>query len=129
MKRPSRSRGDYVTLAYEFSRLPPGGIAGVPRGAPYSHPGQGQTVYVTLVPEPDGKHWKPSTYSLTRPPSGRYLRGKIEDFGRLEFGIESYYVQEGKGRQYEDAVRNRRLSAEISVAPDGQAALKRLYIE
>jgi uncharacterized membrane-anchored protein len=124
-------RGDYVTLGYEFSRIPPGGIPGLPRDALHSRSSewQGRAVYVTLVPEPDGKHWKASTYSLTQPPSGTYLCGQIGDFGRLEFGIESYFVQEGKGRQYEDAVRSRRLCAEISVAPNGQAGLKALHVE
>jgi uncharacterized membrane-anchored protein len=124
-------RGDYVTLAYDFSRIPPGGIPALPRDAVYSSSSewQGRTVYVSLVPEGDGKHRKASAYSLTQPTSGKYLRGTMGNSGRLEFGIESYYVQEGKGRQYEDAVRRRRLSAEILVAPNGQATLKRLVME
>ena len=124
-------RGDYVTLGYEFSRIPPQGIPGLSRSEIQSRSSEWQDrpVYVTVVPESDGRHWRASSYSLTQPAGGKYLRGKIGDFGRLEFGIESYFVQEGKGRQYEDAVRSRRLSAEISVAPNGQAGLKALHIE
>jgi len=119
-------RGDYVILGYEFSR--PGRIPGLPTNA-YGPEWQGRTVYVTLAPEADGVHWRPDKYGLTPPTSGKYLRGTLGRGGRLEFGIESYYVQEGKGRMYEDAMRSRRLWAEVSVAPNGQAALRSLRIE
>src|SRR5262245_51439719 len=41
-------RGDYVTLGYEFSRVPPGGIEGLP-GPDWQHQQEwaGRTVYVT----------------------------------------------------------------------------------
>lgn len=123
-------RGDYVILSYEFSRIPAGGIPGLTPD--YSRRGsdrQGQTVYVSLVPEEDGIHYRPGEYSLTPPASGKYLRGTIRGWNQLEFGIESYFVQEGIGHKYEDAIRSRSLSAEVVVAPNGQAALKRLRIE
>ena len=41
---------------------------------------------------------------------------------RIEFGIESYFVQEGKGQDYEDASATTALSAEVAVAADGRAA-------
>ena len=47
----------------------------------------------------------------------------------IAFGIESYYVQEGTGLDYEAAVRRGRVSAVVAVAPDGQAALRGLRIE
>ncbi|HQR08695.1 MAG TPA: GDYXXLXY domain-containing protein [Gemmatales bacterium] len=123
-------RGDYVILSYAFSRLPPNGIVGLPN--PGSLPqlqSTGNTVYVTLVPDSDGRHWHADQFSYTPPSSGKYLRGTLTDFGRIEYGIESYFVQEGKGRKYEEAVRARTLSAEIAVTSDGQAVLKRLVIE
>lgn len=123
-------RGDYVVLSYEFSRVPPEGVEGLP--GPYWQREQewlGRTVYVSLVPEPDGKHWRAEKFSIYQPTSGKYLRGRIVGPGRLEFGIESYYLQEGKGYQYEQAVRNGRLSAEIALTADGQAALRGLWIE
>jgi GDYXXLXY motif protein len=49
--------------------------------------------------------------------------------GSLQFGIESYYVQEGIGRRYEQAIRDRHLSAELAVTSSGQAALRNLRIE
>ena len=48
--------------------------------------------------------------------------------GLLEFGIEQFFVQEGKGRVYEDAVRSRRLSSEIAITSEGTAAMRGLHI-
>ena len=118
-------RGDYVTLSYDFSR--PGGVVGL--AGPYARESQGRTVYAWLVPEGDGRHWRAEQVSTQTPPPGRkYLRGTIGHRGQPEFGIESFYVQEGKGIQYEHAVRQRQLSAEVAVAPNGQATLRSLKI-
>ncbi len=123
-------RGEYVILSYAFSRLPDQGIAGLPNpGMIQQQQSIGKTVYVSLVPAPDGRHWVAGQFSLTPPATGKYLRGTLSDFGRIEYGIESYFVQEGKGHKYEEAVRARTLFAEIAVTSDGQAALRRLVIE
>jgi uncharacterized membrane-anchored protein len=119
-------RGDYVILSYEFSR-PQGRILGLASIFPGEH--KGRPVYISLEPEGDGTHWRMTQLSVTRPSTGTFIQGKIGEFGNVECGIESYFVQEGKGKAYEDAVRAHRLSAEIAVKPDGQAALKRLHIE
>lgn len=116
-------RGDYVILSYEFSRFPPQGIPGL-----QSTDHQGQTVYVAIVPEEDGKHWRASQFSLQKPSTGKFLRGQIKGWNRIEFGIESYFVQEGEGLRYERAVRNQNLSAEIALDRNGKAVLKRLVI-
>jgi uncharacterized membrane-anchored protein len=124
-------RGDYVILGYPFSRIPPAGIPGLPPAGSRNESAQrqGQTIYVSLVPEAGGLHYKAGEYSLTPPTSGLYLRGTLTGGSGIEFGIESYYVQEGTGHKYEEAIRNHRLWAEVAVAPDGQAALKGLRIE
>ena len=116
-------RGDYVILSYEFSRVPPQGIPGL-----QSTDRQGQTVYVTLVPEEDGRHWRASQFSLQKPSSEKFLRGQITRHNQIEFGIESYFVQEGEGVRYERAVRSRKLSAEVALDRNGKAVLKRLVI-
>lgn len=117
-------RGDYVTLSYDVSRMP---VAGALSGA------SGQTVYVTLAPEDDGLHYRGVSASVAPPTPGQgavlYLRGTLSEPGRITFGIESYFVPEGQGKPYEDAARSHRLSAEVVVASDGQAALKGLVIE
>ena len=55
--------------------------------------------------------------------------GRSQGNGRATYGIESYYVQEGTGHDYEAAVRNRRLWAEVALASDGAASLRGLVIE
>lgn len=122
-------RGHYLVLSYDFSRAL-GGIEGLP-GTYWEHEQEwlGRTVYVTLVQEPDGKHWRAEKFSIYQPQEGRYLRGRIVGAGLLEFGIESYYLQEGQGQQFEEAIRQGRLAAELAVTADGQAALRGLRIE
>lgn len=116
-------RGDYVILSYEFSRLPHHGIDGrnmmdLPN----------QPIYVSLEKEGDGKHWRAARYSLQKPGKGPFLKGKLNPRGQLEFGIEQFFVQEGKGLEYENAVRSRLLSSEISITPEGDAAMRGLHI-
>jgi uncharacterized membrane-anchored protein len=122
-------RGDYVVLSYQCSRLPSQGIPGLRHYGDYdSREDQGRTVYVTLLPEPDGKHWRPAEYFTERPKKGIYLRGQVEGW-RVLYGIESFYVQEGKGHEYEHAAASRKLWAKISVSSGGEAALRDLLIE
>ncbi len=117
-------RGDYVILSYEFSQVPAKGIKGL-----NPNDNQGRTVYVTLVPAEDGKHWQASRFTLKKPDTGKFLRGKITDWNRIAFGIESYFVQEGKGLKFEQAARSKNLSAEIALNKNGYAVLKRLLID
>ncbi len=117
-------RGDYVILGYAFSRVPPQAIPGLS-----ANEWQGRTVYVTLAPEEDGKHWRASGYSFQRPSGGKFLRGEIKRWNQIEFGIESYFVEEGKGRKYELAVRRETLSVEVALDRNGKAVLKRLVID
>jgi uncharacterized membrane-anchored protein len=124
-------RGDYVVLGYEFSVIPPEGIEGLPADLHRrdAREWQGRTVYVSLVPEEDGKHWRSEKVSIHQPSSGKYIRGRIAGSGRLEFGIEAFYLQEGRGLEYEEAIRDQRLSAAIAVTSNGEAALRDLRIE
>jgi uncharacterized membrane-anchored protein len=127
-------RGDYVILGYEISRVPPQGVDGLFGPGQFRtgdlHEGQGQTVYVTLIPEPDGRHYRGGAVSINPPPPGvKAIRGTLRAQSWIDFGIESYFVQEGKGKDYENAIRNRRLSAEVALTPDGRAALRGLRIE
>jgi uncharacterized membrane-anchored protein len=117
-------RGEYVILSYEFSRVP----TDTP-GIRWDDLPSGQAVYVTMVPDADDKHWKAGTFSAAPPESGIYLEGKISGNGWAEYGIESFFVQEGQGKAYEDAVRHRKLWAEIAVSGSGKAKLKKLVVE
>ena len=119
-------RGDYVILGYDISRVPPGAFPGRGGG-----PGEreGRTVFVVLKPDEDGRHFHGEGVVDEPPATGAFIRGTMEASGRIVFGIEAYYVQEGKGKVYEQAVRDRRLSAEVALSRDGRAALRRLVFD
>jgi uncharacterized membrane-anchored protein len=116
-------RGDYVILNYRISQLPSHGIPGLDPSEQ-----EGATVFVKIEPEDDGMHWREGKISLYEPPTGKFIRGEIHQ-NRIEFGIESYFVQEGEGLEYEQAARLGILSAEIALDRTGKAVLKRLVIE
>jgi uncharacterized membrane-anchored protein len=123
-------RGDYVTLSYDFSRTPREGIDGLSdkeRGS-WSKM-EGRTVYVPLVPDSIPGHLRAEKVTVVEPASGPFLRGQMSSYGRMEFGIESYYVKEGTGHVYEQAIRERHLAAELAVTAGGRAALRSLRIE
>lgn len=119
-------RGDYVILGYAFSVVPPDQVAGLQ--APRDEL-RGRTIYAVLEPEPDGVHWQATRFTADRPATATFLQGRYTASHRVEYGIESFFVQEGEGRRYEDAVRDRRLAAEVAVNARGRAVLKRLLVE
>ena len=116
-------RGDYVILRYEFSNISPIG------GDIYAAESAGREIYVTLAADSDGRHWSATSATFERPTSGRFMKGKIVGPGNIEFGIESFFVQEGKGKEYEEARTAHRLSAEVALTADGVARLKNLVLE
>jgi len=132
-------RGDYVLLSYDISRVPKDGIEGIP-GA---HNTSGRywnrdewleerIVYVTLEPEADGKLWRGVKTSVSKPASGKFIRGKYSrqrGTPRILFGIEAFYVQEGAGRKLEQARNARNLVAEVALLSSGRAALRQLHVE
>ncbi len=112
-------RGDYVILGYSFTQV--GSLGDDAQGSP---------AYVTLVPEADGVHYRGEQPSISPPrPGTLYLRGAFDAPGRASFGIETFHVQEGTGRKYEEAIRDHKLWAEIAVSPSGRGVVKRLVIE
>lgn len=119
-------RGDYVILGYAFSQVDPSQVAGLsaPAGGP-----EGLAVYAVLELEEDGKHWHAVRFTADLPQGVKFLKGRYVGRNRVEYGIESFFVQEGRGRDYEQAVRDRRLSAKVAVNRKGQAVLKELVIE
>jgi uncharacterized membrane-anchored protein len=123
-------RGDYVILSYDFSRPAADGIEGLSASERGSwRKMEGRTVYVPLVPDSIPGHWRAKRVTVNQPAASPFIRGHVGSHGRLEFGIEAYYVQENTGRRYEEAIRDRKLTAELAVTFSGQAALKGLRIE
>jgi uncharacterized membrane-anchored protein len=125
-------RGDYVILSYLISRVPTNLLQG-------SAPERNAPVYVRLAK--DGEVWRAAAVTAAYPdnvPAGeivlkakqRYHSWPVSN-GRtgqtmLTYGIESYFVPEGKGRALEKLVREKKLSAVIAVGKDGVAAIKGL---
>jgi uncharacterized membrane-anchored protein len=127
-------RGDYVRLGYDFNTIPTEGIRGLtPENyvASYKNDWIGRTVYVSLTPDADGRHWRAvKPFSVYKPTSGVFLRGEINHGYRIEFaGIQKFFLEEGKGHVYEDAARRRALSVEMAISPDGEGILRKLHID
>ena len=128
-------RGDFVILNYDIGTLRIEKLEGIPPEFDKNHwPREwlkGRTVYVTLEREPEGNHWHAVKTSINRPDSGRFIRGHVTGSwrGGVRFGIEAYYVQEGRGKELEKARNARRLSAEVALTSWGQASLRRLLID
>ena len=123
-------RGDYVILSYDVSRPTIDGSSNV-SNVTWDRLSQlrGQTIYVRIEPDADGKHWHANGYQLEPPTAGKFIRGTVAGNATVRFGIEQYFVQEGQGLKYEQAVRDRKLSAEVAVDRNGNAQLKGLVIE
>jgi uncharacterized membrane-anchored protein len=128
-------RDNHVALLYDFST-----VESIPGGKELVRVKENQTVYVLL--EQDGEFWKAVGVSLTQPKEGVYLRGVRKPYrsGYIEYGIESYYVQEGKGKEFEDVYGPRwrwyyadsvpaLMTVELVVAPNGKAAIKDVRIK
>jgi uncharacterized membrane-anchored protein len=103
-------RGEYVALTYSISSLQaPAGRVYVP----LYDTGDAYTGYLPRASKPDG---------------GTFVRGESNGSGHIVYGIEHAYVQEGMGRQYEEAALQHRLYAEVRIADGGRAALDHLVI-
>jgi uncharacterized membrane-anchored protein len=126
-------RGDYVVLSYAISRLGNGLLA--------DPPARGGTVYVTLAQDGEGR-WAPVAAGQTppEPEAGRVtLKGRLERAWQgapgaqgtalVTYGIESYFVPEGRGRELERLVRDKRIAAVLAVDASGTAAIKGLAVD
>lgn len=126
-------RGEYVILNYEISTL----VQSQDRMDPELHERMGinkwqpgTPVYVSLKYQPLSNLWIADHFHAHPPREGKFIKGKFGSFlGRLEFGIESFFVQQGQGRKYEDASRQGHLVAEVFLTPDGVAQVHKLHIE
>ncbi len=130
-------RGDYVRLRYEVSTVPLGktGSDIAEQMKKYRY---GGTVYAELAV---GEGGLADVAGLTtiRPASGLFLKGRLaepwrlgvsaQDMTAVEYGIEAYYVQEGKGLEIEQQRGTRTtvqtpLEMEVAVGGDGTAVIR-----
>ena len=128
-------RGDYVILSTAASRIP-GNLLPDTKLTP------SDVIYVTLARKESV--WAPVAASLSHP--GKVADDQIVLKGRpsyaisnrwaasgssffIRYGIESYFVPEGKGRDIETLVGEKKVSVILSVSADGTAAIKGLIAE
>lgn len=128
-------RGDYVILGYGFSQ---GGNVPVPPGTL-----RGDTVYVTLRPGEGPDQWEVAgrasdTLIAPSDPSHVVLRGIVNAVytrvgegatASVRYGIESYFVPEGTGRELEKKVLEKKISAVLAVGTSGEVAIKALVVD
>lgn len=119
-------RGDYVNLRYEISTID---IAHIP----YNGNIDSEEVYAVL--SRGEKFWSVASVGDYKPALRNNdevcIKGKITDFRNkqliIEYGIESYFVPEGKGKDIEREIRNN-VSVMVSVDSNCRAIIKELYI-
>jgi len=127
-------RGDYVVLGYDISRFK------LPAGAQL--PDRKGPFYITLR-KGTGESWQ-AVAGSTQPPSqvdpgDVVIKGNVRYVTvpppeqpqepatvNLDYGIESFFVPEGAGRDLERMVGDKKISALIAVDGSGNAAIKGL---
>ena len=136
-------RGDYVVLGYEISQVPRAMIAGKLQ--------HGDQVFVQLT-QAEGA-WKPRSVSREFPADRASLGTDVvlaahvvyapreEPSGsepdpsratsqvRLRYGIESFFVPEGTGRDIERDVAAKKVVAHLDVDHRGRAAIRALSVD
>ena len=115
----SLMQGDYAILEYEIASIPEDLKADFEPG---------DDVIVVLVKR--GSVWEGSRY-LTNDLSPKrsnqvFIRGEMQSNGRIDFGIGTYFVPEGTGREIE---RARDLKIRVSVSEDGDATVTGVIVD
>jgi uncharacterized membrane-anchored protein len=115
-------RGEFVILSYDISRLTTGELQGDDQF------NSTDTVFVTL--EKKAETWGPVAVGH-RPiatPGGVVIKGTVSraDTGTLwvGYGIESFFVPQGMGRDIETERQKGDLTADIAIDTQGRAAIK-----
>lgn len=108
-------QGDYAILDYEIAELP-SWLDDRPTGA---------TVYVVL--RECGDVWCDERHETRAPDSGEvYIRGTVNDRGRLNFGIGTFFVPEGTGHIVENASD---VKVVVSLSASGNAVIKEVLVD
>lgn len=118
-------RGDYVILNYEISSVDHRTLTTDAAGF-----SRGDRVYVALDIV-DG-YGTPTGIFRQQPAEGLFIKGTVQSADSstlgIEYGIESYFVPEGEGRELERAAGNR-LDVQASVDKFGNAVIKSVLID
>lgn len=108
-------QGDYAILDYEIAELPEW-LRDEPAG---------NIVYVAL--RECGEVWCADRHSTWEPnPTDVFIRGKVNDSRRLDFGIGTFFVPEGTGHIVE---RARDVKVVVSLSASGNAVIKQVLVD
>lgn len=114
-------RGDYVIFSYDFSRYH------LKQPPPAGYPGNINEVYAILSNQ-NGDYYELDYFSIQKPEDTNiiYLKGKtlerLQEGATITYNIESYFVPEGEGKEYENYIGND-LLVNIHINPDGEATI------
>ncbi|MFC1599256.1 GDYXXLXY domain-containing protein [Candidatus Omnitrophota bacterium] len=124
-------RGDYIDLNYEFSRINLKEME-----SPKTNFYHGQRIYVVLSQEIGYRPvWVGKAPPQLLNEDEVVIAGTVKGYGHrqqvnVSYGIESYFVPEGKGKYIEGALRKRRVTVELSLSPGGGgASVRRMFID
>jgi uncharacterized membrane-anchored protein len=135
-------RGEYVRLDASANRLyRDGSIASSPSlsvvrpvGRVFEESRRGAVVYVQLQSSANGDY-VPVSASREPVDGALNLRGRVRypnppNSLTLDYGLDAFYMQEGKARPIEDAIRRgRNVQMEVAVASSGQARIRALLLD
>jgi uncharacterized membrane-anchored protein len=108
-------QGDYAILDYEIAALPEH-LRDFPAGS---------EIFVALYE--CGEVWCAAGHDPVRPPSSDvFIRGVVNQRGRLDFGIGTYFVPEGTGDSIE---RAEDVKVVVSLGEQGQAVIKDVLVD
>ncbi len=113
-------RGDFVVLRYEISELRAAGLDVL----------LGEDIFVELVETGDGQWGAAAIDRAPRSDWQRFIRGtvvsKTDDRIELEYGIEAYFVPEGRGFEIETA---RDVDVVVALSDEGDAVIRHLIVD
>lgn len=126
-------RGDYVSLNYAISEIPNSSI----RKGPKDSLSKGNKIYVILKEDEDGLSVVDYA-TFEQPKQGVFIKGRIygepwagsaSSMVQVKYGIEAYFVQQGKAKDIENRKGRRGkvqipMEMRVALGADGTAVIK-----
>jgi uncharacterized membrane-anchored protein len=123
-------RGDYVQLKYEISTL---NLNKLNANDNFT---ENEKIYVILEEDSDGTYKAVAVSKGPERPerSKKFIQGTIINIMPkhnidVEYGIESHFVEEGKGKVIETARSGANLKVQVDLYPNGRSEIVRLFTE
>ncbi len=143
-------RGYSVALGYDVSQInvlktlpgwkdiPKGGMNPRSVKPDSNYPKEGTVLYVTIDPataksakvQPLPPLWNPVAVSTKKPaiaPHQAVLKGRLK-YGRVEYGLETYYMPENRRYEVNEAIRTQPSLIEAKVDRSGNATPVKLWV-